>query len=130
MRTRGDGGDGWLQGGGACDAASLAAAVVIFMELGRDRFVEKLDYLTSPGWLTGADSRREAGYRRGGPIAVVTNRGVMKFHEITISFGALTGDLSSMVLCAFLRTIFAQWRAVFIPFIRCFNFLTQRPIGS
>ena len=69
--------------GGACDAASLAAGVIIFMQLGKRRFVEKLDYLTSPGWLTGGDSRRKAGYRRGGPMAVVTNRCVMKFDETT-----------------------------------------------
>ncbi len=69
--------------GGACDAASLASGVIIFMQLGRQRFVEKLDYLTSPGWLAGGDSRRAAGYRRGGPIAVVTNMGVLKFDDTT-----------------------------------------------
>ena len=31
-----------------------------------------------PGWLSGGDSRRRAGYRRGGPIAVVTNLGVLQ----------------------------------------------------
>lgn len=69
--------------GGACDVASLAAAVIIFMELGKERFVEKLDYLTSPGWLEGGDSREKAGYKRGGPMAVVTNRGVMRFDTVT-----------------------------------------------
>lgn len=69
--------------GGACDAASLAAGVIIFMQLGKQRFVEKLDYITSPGWLGGGDSRKKAGYKRGGPIAVVTNCGVMKFHDVT-----------------------------------------------
>lgn len=69
--------------GGACDAASLATAVVIFMELGKERFVEKLDYLTSPGWLSGGDSREKAGYKRGGPMAVVTNGGMMRFDGIT-----------------------------------------------
>jgi glutaconate CoA-transferase, subunit B len=69
--------------GGACDAASLASGVIIFMQLGKKRFVKKLDYLTSPGWLAGGDSRKKAGYARGGPMAVVTNKGVMKFHEVT-----------------------------------------------
>lgn len=69
--------------GGACDAASLASGVIIFMQLGKQRFVEKLDYLTSPGWLTGGDSRKKAGYRRGGPIAVVTNMAVLKFDDKT-----------------------------------------------
>ena len=69
--------------GGACDAASLASGVIVFMELGRRRFVKKLDYLTSPGWLQGGESRKEAGYVRGGPIAVVTNKGIMRFDEVT-----------------------------------------------
>jgi glutaconate CoA-transferase subunit B len=69
--------------GGACDAASMAYGVIIFMQHQRRRFVEKLDYFTSPGWLEGGDARRRAGFLRGGPIAVVTNLGVMKFHEQT-----------------------------------------------
>lgn len=69
--------------GGACDGASLAYGVIIFMQHEKRRFVEKLDYFTSPGWLTGADSRLKAGFARGGPLAVVTNLGVMKFDETT-----------------------------------------------
>jgi len=69
--------------GGACDAASLASGVIIFMQMGKRRFVEKLDYFTSPGWLSGGDSRTKAGYERGGPIAVVTNLCVFKFDETT-----------------------------------------------
>ncbi len=69
--------------GGACDAASLASGLIIFMQLGKMRFVEKLDYLTSPGWLQGGTSRADTGYKRGGPIAVVTNMGILKFDETT-----------------------------------------------
>lgn len=69
--------------GGACDAGSLASAFIVFMQHGTRKFVEKLDYLTTPGWLTGGESRRHAGYRRGGPLAVVSDLGVMKFDEIT-----------------------------------------------
>lgn len=69
--------------GGACDAMSLAHAVILFMQHDTKRFVEKLDYRTSPGWLTGGDSRAQAGFRRGGPMAVVTNLGVMKFDPDT-----------------------------------------------
>ena len=69
--------------GGACDAASLAAGFIVLMNLAARSFVERLDYLTSPGWLRGGDSRKNAGYRRGGPIAVVTNMAVMRFHETT-----------------------------------------------
>jgi glutaconate CoA-transferase, subunit B len=69
--------------GGACDAASLASGVIVFMQLGKMRFVKRLDYLTSPGWLQGGESRKQAGYARGGPMAVVTNKGIMKFDETT-----------------------------------------------
>jgi glutaconate CoA-transferase subunit B len=67
--------------GGACDAASLAAGVILFMQHDRKRFVEKLDYVSSVGWLTGGDSRRRAGFKRGGPLAVVTNLGVLRFED-------------------------------------------------
>ena len=69
--------------GGACDAACLAAEIIIFMQHEKRRFVEKVDYLTSPGWLSGPDARRQAGLQRGGPTAVVTDLGVMKFDENT-----------------------------------------------
>lgn len=67
--------------GGACDAASLAWGVIIFMEHEKRRFVEKLDYLTSPGWLSGGESRSKVGFARGGPLAVVTNLAVMRFDD-------------------------------------------------
>ena len=67
--------------GGACDAASLASTVIIFMQHEKRRLVQKLDYFTSPGWLTGGNSRYQAGFARGGPIAVVTNLGVMRFDD-------------------------------------------------
>jgi glutaconate CoA-transferase subunit B len=69
--------------GGACDAFSFAYGMVVFMSHEKRRFVEKLDYLSSPGWLTGGDARRKAGFKRGGPMAVVTNMGVMKFDEVS-----------------------------------------------
>lgn len=67
--------------GGACDAASLAAGVILFMQHDRRRFVEKVDYVSSVGWLKGGDSRRRAGLKRGGPLAVVTNLGMLRFDD-------------------------------------------------
>jgi len=46
------------------------------------KFVEKLDYITSPGWLTGGDSREKAGLI-GGPTELVSRHGVFKFQEET-----------------------------------------------
>lgn len=69
--------------GGACDAFSFAYGIIIFMTHEKRRFVEKVDYLSSAGWLTGGDARQKAGFKRGGPLAVVTNIAVMKFDEVT-----------------------------------------------
>ncbi|MFH1136089.1 MAG: CoA-transferase [Pseudomonadota bacterium] len=69
--------------GGAADAAGLAHGFIVFMQHEKRRFVEKLDYFTSPGWLSGGDSRRRAGFPRGGPLAVTTNLGILKFEEIS-----------------------------------------------
>jgi len=67
--------------GGACDAGSLASAFIVFMQHGTRKFVEKLDYVTTPGWLSGGTSRQDAGFARGGPLAVVTDLGVLRFAE-------------------------------------------------
>jgi glutaconate CoA-transferase subunit B len=69
--------------GGACDAAALASGFIAFMQHEKRRFVKKLDYLTSVGWYEGGDSRRKLGLKRGGPLAVVTNLGVMMFDDTT-----------------------------------------------
>jgi len=45
--------------GGANDIASLAKRTVIVMRQGKKRFVEKVDYITSPGHLTGYSSREK-----------------------------------------------------------------------
>jgi len=42
-----------------------------------------VDYITSPGWLDGGDSREQAGLVRGGPSVVVTTMGVMRFRPTT-----------------------------------------------
>ena len=69
--------------GGACDIACLARRTVVIALHEKRRFPEKVDYITSPGWLEGRDSRREAGMIRGGPSAVVTTMGVMRFRPHT-----------------------------------------------
>ena len=44
------------------------------------RFVEKLDFLTTPGWLEGGNSRAESGLPLGaGPYKIITNMAVMDF---------------------------------------------------
>ena len=45
----------------------------------RRRFVERVDFVTSPGYLTGGDARRRAGLTRGAPSAVITDLAVLGF---------------------------------------------------
>ncbi len=69
--------------GGGCDVASFVPRCIIFMQQEKKRFVRKLDYLTSPGHLDGADGRRKAGLREGGPTVVITNMAVFRFDGLT-----------------------------------------------
>ena len=69
--------------GGACDVASFVQRTIIFMQHEKRKFVNKLDYLTSPGWLGGGNQRNEAGLAPGGPAAVITNLAVMGFDPTT-----------------------------------------------
>jgi glutaconate CoA-transferase subunit B len=69
--------------GGACDVASFVKRTIIFMQHEKRKFVEAVDYLTSPGWLDGPDGRRRAGLPDGGPEAVITNMAVMGFDDNT-----------------------------------------------
>ena len=49
--------------GGGCDVTSFVPRCIAFMRHEKRRFVKKLDYLTSPGQLQGADTREAAAYR-------------------------------------------------------------------
>lgn len=69
--------------GGAADVAALARRTVIIARHERRRFPERVDYRTSPGWLEGGDSRARAGIGRGGPAAVVTTLGILRFRPDT-----------------------------------------------
>lgn len=69
--------------GGACDVASFVDKSLIFMQHERRKFVQKLDYLTSPGWLSGPDAREQADLPGSGPTAVITNMALMGFDRDT-----------------------------------------------
>jgi glutaconate CoA-transferase subunit B len=69
--------------GGGADVAALAGRTVLIARHQRRRFVERVDYLTSPGWLDGGDSRQRAGLRSGGPAALVTTLGVMRYRAVS-----------------------------------------------
>jgi len=69
--------------GGAADFISYARKTILTMRGGE--FVNKLDYLTSPGYLDGGDSRDVSGLfpKGSGPIKLLTTKGVFHFDEKT-----------------------------------------------
>ncbi len=69
--------------GGACDLASLAARHILIMAHQRRRFVERVDYITSPGYGDGPGWRQRQGIVRGGPSRVITTLGCFSFHRET-----------------------------------------------
>lgn len=69
--------------GGANDIASLCREVIILTAHEKRRFVPRVDFVTSPGWLDGHDSRARAGLPFGGVSRVVTTLGILGFHPVT-----------------------------------------------
>ncbi len=70
--------------GGANDLASLCWRILVVTSHDRRRFVEKLDFLTTPGYLTGPGAREEAGLPAGtGPYRVITDLAVLGYHDTT-----------------------------------------------
>lgn len=70
--------------GGANDLASFCWKSLIIMRHDPKKFVEKLDFMTSPGYLTGPGAREQAGLPIGtGPHRVITELAVLDFHPDT-----------------------------------------------
>jgi glutaconate CoA-transferase subunit B len=65
--------------GGANDIVSTCREIFVLTKHERRRFVERVDFITSPGYLTGGDARRRAGLVRGAPVAVITDLAVLGF---------------------------------------------------
>src|SRR5207244_4860143 len=70
--------------GGANDLASFCWRILVVTNHDKRRFVSKLDFLTTPGYLTGPGAREAAGLPPGtGPYRVITDLAVMGYHETT-----------------------------------------------
>jgi len=70
--------------GGAHDFASMAWKTIIVAPQSIRRFTNKIDYITTPGYLSGPSSREKAGlFSNTGPYKVITNMAVMGFDEKT-----------------------------------------------
>ncbi|MDR0577347.1 MAG: CoA synthetase [Candidatus Accumulibacter sp.] len=72
--------------GGANDIASGARRFVIMAAHEKKRFVDKVEYISSPGYLDGGDARRRHGFAGGGPSAIVTTLGILRPHPRTKEF--------------------------------------------
>lgn len=69
--------------GGANDIASSVGRTVIMMRLQKGKFVERIQYITSPGYLFGPGQREKAGLRGGGPSLVITEKCIFGFDDNT-----------------------------------------------
>jgi glutaconate CoA-transferase subunit B len=69
--------------GGANDFASFCWRTMIMTVHSKARFVEKCEFVTSPGFLSGAGAREAAGLPEGGPYKIVTDLAVMGFDDAT-----------------------------------------------
>jgi len=65
--------------GGACEIAINAQRVYIIMHLKKRAFVEKLDFITSPGHLRENTSRQKPGIPGKGPQLVITDKALFDF---------------------------------------------------
>ena len=75
--------------GGACDIASNVKRIIVITPHEKRRFVEKVDFLTSPGFIDGKDGWKKLKLQGGGPYAVITNLCTFKFDDAT---GEMTVD--------------------------------------
>jgi glutaconate CoA-transferase, subunit B len=70
--------------GGACDIACLSQRTVVLLEHSKRRLVDRVAYITSPGFgagnIAGKNWRQSQGLpARSGPSAIITTRAVLRF---------------------------------------------------
>ncbi len=71
-------------GSGGANGIATYSNTIIMMQHEKRRFIEKVDYVTSAGWIDGPGGRERVGLPGNrGPIMVVTDRGILKFDEQT-----------------------------------------------
>ena len=68
--------------GGANDIASCAKRTIIIMRHEERKLKKAISFITSPGYITGNDSRARAGLA-GGPSRVITDKAIFGFHPKT-----------------------------------------------
>jgi len=73
--------------GGACEIAILAKRVLVIAPQSKRCFPERVDFITSPGFIDGPDRRARLGMPGDGPRMVITNLGCYEFTsgELTLT---------------------------------------------
>jgi glutaconate CoA-transferase subunit B len=70
--------------GGANDLGSFCHQTIVILRQDRRKFVEQVDFITTPGYLTGPGGRESAGLPAGsGPYRVITQLGIYGFDQQT-----------------------------------------------
>lgn len=64
--------------GGACEIAIFAQRTLIVMKLNKRAFVDKVDFITSPGNRSLGKSRKEWGMPGAGPVRVITDKCILE----------------------------------------------------
>lgn len=67
--------------GGACEIAILAKRVLVIAPQSKRSFPERVDFITSPGFVDGPEGRHKLGLPGGGPEMVITNLGCYEFSD-------------------------------------------------
>lgn len=65
--------------GGANDIVSSCREIIVMTRHEPRRFVDRVDFVTSPGYLSGPESRRRAGLTRSAPVGVITDLALLGF---------------------------------------------------
>jgi glutaconate CoA-transferase subunit B len=68
--------------GGANDIASCAKSTIIIMRHEERKLRKAISFVTSPGYISGGESRLQAGLQ-GGPSRVITDKAIFGFHAET-----------------------------------------------
>jgi len=67
--------------GGACEIAIHAKKIIIILKQTKETFPEKIDFITSPGFIDSKNQRLKFNMPGKGPVEVITDLGVYRFSD-------------------------------------------------
>ena len=80
--------------GGACEIAIHAKRVLVIAPQSKKSFPARIDFVTSPGHLTGGDARARLGLPGAGPVKVITDLAVYGFADGEMILESLHPDVT------------------------------------